>query len=101
MSDKQVYLVELEVGDVPKDVYKKRGQEEIAYTQKLVQDGTIKNLVVTKNRRKSWFTIEVPNQEALQSILEGFPLKEYFTLNQHEVIDLVAAIKSGKGRPPS
>ncbi len=96
MADKGLYFAALEVGEVPKEFYQENGQREIEYTQNLIHSGKIKYLLVSKNRRHLHITFEVADEAELQLLLDGFPLKPYFTINYHEVIDLAETVRGKK-----
>ena len=94
MTETILYFVDLEVGEVPKDFYQENGQKEIDYTRELIHSGKIKHLLVSKNRRHSMIAFAVSNVEELNSLIDGFPLKPYFTINYREVIDLAEMVRS-------
>jgi muconolactone delta-isomerase len=94
MAEPILYFVDLEVGEVPKDFYQKNGQKEIDYTRELIHSGKIKHLLVSKNRRHSMISFAVSGVEELNSLLDGFPLKPYFTINYREVMDLAEMVRS-------
>lgn len=94
MSERKLYFVDLAVGDVPKDFYQANGQKEIDYTQALINNGKIKYLLVSKNRRHSMITFDVADENELQELLQGFPLRQYFTISYKEVIDLAHMVRS-------
>lgn len=94
MAESTLYFVDLEVGEVPKAFYQENGQKEIDYTRELIHSGKIKHLLVSKNRRHSMITFAVCDQEELNSLLDGFPLKPYFTINHREVMDLAEMVRS-------
>ena len=94
MAEPILYFVDLEVGEVPKDFYQKNGQKEIDYTRELIHSGKIKHLLVSKNRRHSMIAFAVSSVEELNSLIDGFPLKPYFTINYREVIDLAEMVRS-------
>ena len=94
MAEPTLYFVDLEVGEVPKDFYQKNGQKEIDYTRELIHSGKIKHLLVSKNRRHSMITFAVTNVEELNLLIDGFPLKPYFTINYREVMDLAEMVRS-------
>lgn len=94
MAESTLYFVDLEVGEVPKAFYQENGQKEIDYTRELIHSGKIKQLLVSKNRRHSMITFAVCDQEELNSLLDGFPLKPYFTINHREVMDLAEMVRS-------
>ena len=94
MAEPILYFVDLEVGEVPKDFYQKNGQKEIDYTRALIHSGKIKHLLVSKNRRHSMIAFAVSSVEELNSLIDGFPLKPYFTINYREVIDLAEMVRS-------
>lgn len=94
MSDKTLFFVDLEVGEVPKSFYQENGQKEIDYTRGLINDGKIKYLMVSKNRRHNMITFEVNDEAELKELLEGFPLRPYFTINYKEVIDMAEMVRN-------
>ena len=94
MADTLLYFVELEVGEVPRDFYQENGQKEIDYTRELIHSGKIKYLLVSKNRRHSYITFNVADENELQNLLDGFPLKPYFTISHKEVMDLAEMVRS-------
>jgi muconolactone delta-isomerase len=94
MAENTLYFVQLDVGDVPKEFYQENGQREIDYTQQLIRSGKIKYLLVSRNRRHSHITFEVADEAELQGLLDGFPLKQYFTISFHEVMDLAEMVRS-------
>lgn len=93
MTDKKLFFVDLEVGDVPKEFYQENGQREIDYTRNLIHAGVIEYLLVSKNRRHSYITFEVTDEQALEQYLDGFPLKPFFTIHHKEVMDLAEMVK--------
>jgi muconolactone delta-isomerase len=94
MAEPTLYFVDLEVGEVPKDFYQENGKKEIAYTRELIHSGKIKHLLVSKNRRHSMITFAVDSEDELNNLINGFPLKPYFTINSREVIDLAEMVRS-------
>ncbi len=94
MAEPTLYFVDLEVGEVPKEFYQENGQKEIDYTRELIHSGKIKHLLVSKNRRHSMITFAVDNEEELNKLINGFPLKPYFTINTREVMDLAELVRS-------
>lgn len=94
MPDSTLYYTQLDVGEVPKDFYQENGQREIEYTQGLIRSGKIKHLLVSKNRRHSHITFAVSGETELLEILDGFPLKPYFSTSYHEVMDLAEMVRA-------
>jgi muconolactone delta-isomerase len=94
MSGPTLFFVDLHVGDVPKAFYQENGQKEIDYTRSLITNGKIKYLLVSKNRRNSMITFCVDDEHELNKLLEGFPLRAFFTINHKEVIDLAETVRA-------
>ncbi len=101
MSDeRKLYLVTLQVGDVPKAFYQEHGPRDIVYTRALIDDGTVSEMFVSMNRREIWMAIRAKDTDALKVITDGFPMSPYLTVEQREVMNLGAQVRSGQMGPP-
>lgn len=95
----QNFVVEMSLGEIPRDVYQERGRPEMEYTQDLMAAGKLTQLLVTADHKRYWMVFAVTDQDELQSILEGFPLHDFFDCSIHPVTDMVAASAAGVTDP--
>jgi len=99
-NEAKLYMVTLQVGDVPKEFYQEHGPRDIAYTRALIDAGTVVEMFVSMNRRQIWLAIRAADEVALKQITDGFPMSPYLTVEQREVMNLGAQVRSGQVGPP-
>ncbi len=90
----RLFMISLQVGDVPATFYREHGAREIAYTQGHIQAGTIRELFMAKDRRTSFLLVSAREEGEVSALIEGFPLRPYLTATVHEVRDLGAEVRS-------
>jgi len=95
----QNFVVEMRLASIPEDAYQSLGRAEIEYTQEQMAAGKLAQLLVTKNHRQYWMVFAVDGEEELRSVLEGFPLHQFFDYTVHPVTDMVAASAAGLTDP--
>jgi muconolactone delta-isomerase len=95
----QNFVVEMSLAPVPEDAYQKLGKAETEYTQEQMAAGKLAQLLVTKDHRKYWMVFAVDGEQELRSVLEGFPLHQFFDYTIHPVTDMVAASAAGMTDP--
>ena len=99
MPQEQNYVVEMTLRDIPPDVYQERGRAEMEYTQEQMAAGKLTQLLVTENHKRYWMIFAVDDAQELQTVLQGFPLHDYFDYKCHAVLDVVHASKAGVTDP--
>ncbi len=93
------FVIEMGLKPVPSEVYQELGQAEVDYTQLQMNSGKLTQLLVTPDHKKYWMVWECVSQEELLSLLQGFPLHDYFDYTVHAVMDMVVASKAGMTDP--
>lgn len=100
MTKGKLYMVTLQVGEVPKAFYQEHGPRDITYTRGLMEAGSVIEMFVSMNRREIWMTIAAEDEAALKQITDGFPMSPYLTVDYREVMNLGAQVRSGVMGPP-
>jgi muconolactone delta-isomerase len=93
--DKKNFVVEMTLQAVPPETYQKLGRAEVEYTQQQMASGNLTQLWVTEDHRRYWMVLSVSCEQELNSVLQGFPLYQFFDYSYHQVIDMVAASAAG------
>ena len=91
----QNFVVEMSLGTIPRDVYQKLGRKEMEYTRLQMTAGKLTQLLATDDYKRYWMVFAVADESELRSVLEGFPLHQYFAYAIHPVRDMVAASAAG------
>jgi len=95
----QNFVVEMSLGPIPPDVYQERGRAEMEYTQDQMAAGKLTQLLVTTDHKRYWMVFAVKDEKELRSVLEGFPLHDFFDYKINPVADMVAASAAGVKDP--
>ena len=99
MDNKKNFVVEMTLKAVPPETYQLLGRAEVEYTQQQVACGKLTQLLVTEDHRRYWMVFSVSTEQELSSVLEGFPLYQFFDYKYHQVMDMVAASAAGLTDP--
>jgi len=100
MTEDKLYMVTLQVAEVPKAFYQEHGPRDITYTRALIDEGRVVEMFVSTNRRQLWMAIRAADEAALKVITDGFPMSPYLTVEHREVMNLGAQVRSGLMGPP-
>lgn len=99
MDNKKNFVVEMTLKAVPPETYQLLGRAEVEYTQQQMASGKLTQLLVTEDHRRYWMLFSVSTEQELKSVLQGFPLYQFFDYSYHQVMDMVAASKAGLTDP--
>ena len=95
MDNKKNFVVEMTLQAVPSETYQLLGRAEVEYTQQQMACGKLTQLLVTEDHKRYWMVLCVSGEQELNSVLQGFPLYQFFDYSHHEVMDMVAASEAG------
>lgn len=99
MDKKKHFVVEMTLQAIPPETYQQLGHAEVKYTQQQMANGKLTQLLVTQDHRRYWMVFSVSGEQELTSVLQGFPLYQFFDYNYHQVMDMVAASAAGLTDP--
>ena len=99
MNEKKHFVVEMKLLAVPPETYQQLGRAEVEYTQQQMACGKLTQLLVTQDHRRYWMVFTLSCEQELNSVLQGFPLYQFFDYSYHQVMDMVAASEAGLTDP--
>ena len=97
--EKKLFVVEMTLKAVPPEPCQQLGRAEVEYTQQQMTSGRLTQLLVTEDHRRYWMVFSVSCEQELNSVLQGFPLYQFFDYSYSQVMDMVAATKAGLTDP--
>ena len=84
---------------IPPEIYQQLGRAEVEYTQQQMASGRLTQLLVTEDHHRYWMVFSVSGEQELNSVLQGFPLYQFFDFSYSQVMDMVAASEAGLTDP--
>jgi len=93
------FVIEMSLKPVPPEVYQELGKAEVDYTQLQMANGKLTQLLVTNDHKRYWMVWDVEDELELNTLLQGFPLHDYFDYTINPVMDMVVASTAGMTDP--